>query len=342
MAIETAKFGDLYGQSVQLFTLKNRNGISVSLSDCGARLVAINVPDKNGNFDNIVLGFDKINTYIEKDRYIGAVVGRVANRIADATFILNDKVYTLAKNNNGNCLHGGAYGFDFKIWKARILKEGLSPAIKFSYYSCDKEEGFPGNVWVDVVYELTEDNCLLMWFSGCSDKDTLLNLSNHAYFNLLGAGNDILGHTLQLQADYITAIDKFLIPTGELLPVENTPYDFRTPKTIGKDIMQALPGYDHNFVLNEGRTFTAKLSEKTTGRSLEIKSSQPGIQVYTAGHFDGSAIASNGKPMPKFGGVALETQHFPDSIHKSQFPSVVLKVGERYEEQVSYKFGLEG
>ncbi len=342
MAIETTAFGDLNGQPVRLFTLKNKNGVSVSLSDCGARLVAANVPDKNGNFDNVVLGFDKINTYIEKDRYIGAIVGRVANRIAGASFTLNDKTYTLVKNNNDNCLHGGAYGFDYKIWNARILKEGLSPAIKFSYYSRHMEEGFPGNVWVDVVYELTEDDSLLMWFCGSSDQDTLLNLSNHAYFNLLGAGNDVLGHTLQLQADYITAIDEYLIPTGELLPVDGTPFDFRTPKTIGRDIMQALPGYDHNFVWNEGRTFTAKLSEESTGRSLEIKSSQPGIQIYTAGHFNGSAVAANGKPLPRFGGVALETQHFPDSIHKNNFPSVVLKAGERYEQQVSYKFAVEG
>jgi len=340
MGISITNFGDVNGRPVKLFTLKNKNGVSVSLSDGGARIVALNTPDKKGNFENVVVGFKDINTYLCKDEYIGAVVGRVANRIAGASFELNGKKYLLENNSNGNTLHGGKVGFASKVWGSFILKDTLSPAIRFSYYSADGEENFPANLWVDVIYELTEDNQLLMFFSGVADADTVLNLTNHAYFNLQGQGTTIHPLMLQIEADSYTLNNANMIPTGEILSVANTPLDFRQPKSVGQDLIKALPGYDHNFVLNKERRFAARLVDPVSGRFMEVDTTQPGMQIYTANHFDNSMMAVNGKTFPQYAGICFETQHFPDAVHHDNFPSIVLKKGTRYEHKVTYTLGV--
>jgi aldose 1-epimerase len=308
----------------------------------GAILVSLEVPDRNGDIADITLGFDKLDGYIGEHPYFGAIVGRYANRIGKGVFKLDGVEYKLATNNGENHLHGGIKGFDKVVWKHEDAHATDSEAVvKLSYISEDGEEGYPGNLACSVIYTLTEDDKLKISYEAETDKKTVVNLTNHAYFNLAGQGNgDILGHELTLNADKYTVVDEGLIPTGENRNVKGTPMDFTTPMTIGSRIGRVEGGYDHNYVLNSSDTMAlaAKVYEPKSGRVMEIHTDQPGIQFYTGNFLDGSITGKAGKVYKKHYGFCLETQHFPDSPNKPDFPSVVLHPGQKYATVTVHKF----
>lgn len=328
------------GKIIYSFTLKNKRGVEVKILNFGGIITSIKTPDKRGCIENITLGYDSLQHYIDDNSYLGAIIGRYGNRIANGKFILGDTLYTLAKNNPPNHLHGGHMGFNKKIWKAtsKINKDSVS--LVLNYFSKDMEEGFPGNLLTKVSYSLTSDNSLEIVYEAKTDKKTIINLTNHAYFNLSGSfSNDILDHHLQINADKILPTNKFLIPTGDMDLVENTPFDFRTFKPIGKDIyadnkqLKLGLGYDHCWCLNypdKGVRKIASAYHKKSGRLLEVFSDQPGVQFYSGNHLNGD--------YQKRTGFCLETQHYPDSPNQKQFPSVVLCPGEIYSSKTSYKF----
>jgi aldose 1-epimerase len=333
---------------VEIYTLRNRRGAEARVMTYGATLVSLKVPDRAGHFEDVLLGFDQLGTYEEDTHYIGQVIGRYANRIAKGRFTLNGVEYKLATNNNGNHLHGGLRGFDKVVWKARPLNAKAGSAIEMTYLSRDGEEGYPGTLTVKVVYTLTEANELRLEYSATTDKDTVVNLTNHAYFNLAGQGNgDILKHLLTINADRFTPTDAGSIPTGELRAVKGTPFDFRRATAIGARIGQDEEqlkfgnGYDHNFVVN-GRAgalrLAARASEPTTGRVMEVWTTQPGVQLYTGNYLEGAADGKGGKPYRNRYGFCLETQHFPDSPNRPEFPSTVLRKGARFSSTTVYKF----
>ena len=336
------------GEAVEIYTLRNRRGAEARVMTYGATLVSLKVPDRAGHFEDVLLGFDQLGTYEEDTHYIGQVIGRYANRIAKGRFTLNGVEYKLATNNNGNHLHGGLRGFDKVVWKARPLNAKAGSAIEMTYLSRDGEEGYPGTLTVKVVYTLTEANELRLEYSATTDKDTVVNLTNHAYFNLAGQGNgDILKHLLTINADRFTPTDAGSIPTGELRAVKGTPFDFRRATAIGARIGQDEEqlkfgnGYDHNFVVN-GRAgalrLAARASEPTTGRVMEVWTTQPGVQLYTGNYLEGAADGKGGKPYRNRYGFCLETQHFPDSPNRPEFPSTVLRKGARFSSTTVYKF----
>jgi len=334
------------GKQVDLYTLTNTSGIRARITSFGAILVSLEVPDRDGSLADITLGFDKLDGYLGVHPYFGAIVGRYANRIGKAAFKLDGKVYKLAANNGENHLHGGTKGFDKAVWRLEDLGvKGAGAMVKMSYISEDGEEGYPGNLACSVTYTLTEDNKLEISYDAETDKKTVVNLTNHSYFNLAGQGTgDILGHELMLNADKYTVVDKGLIPTGENRSVKGTPMDFTTPMTIGSRIGQVEGGYDHNYVLNSrGGTLAlaAKVYEPTSGRVMEIYTDQPGVQFYTGNFLDGSVTGKAGKVYQKNYGFCLETQHFPDSPNKPDFPSVVLLPGQRYATVTVYKFSTK-
>jgi aldose 1-epimerase len=344
--ISSAPFGKTSdGQEVILYTLKNKAGVEIGILNYGATLVSIRVPDRDGKTADICLGFDSFDPYPAKSPYFGCVVGRYANRIAKGKFTLEGKTYTLATNNGPNALHGGIKGFDKQIWKAEILPSPAN-AIRFSRTSPDGEEGYPGTLQASVTYTLTEDNSLKMDYEAVTDKTTVVNLTNHAYFNLAGAGNGtILGHVLTLNADAYTPVDSTLIPTGEIKKVEGTPMDFRKPAAIGARIKETGGdpyGYDHNYVLNKTAAGTpvAIVEEPTSGRWLKVYTDQPGIQFYSGNFLDGLA-GKGGKTYPQHSGFCLETQVFPDSPNHANFPSAVLKPGQTYKTTTTYQFGAK-
>ena len=336
------------GEQVDLFTLSNAKGAVATITTYGGRVVTLKVPDRGGNFDDVVLGFDKPEGYLgdPPPPYFGALIGRYGNRIGGAKFSLNGATYTLAKNNNGvNHLHGGLRGFDKVLWKG---KEGPGQSLELTYTSKDGEEGYPGNLACTVVYTLTDNNELKIDYSATTDKDTVVNLTNHSYFNLAGAGEgDVLGHQVTINAYKFTPVDKGLIPTGELRSVEGTPFDFRTPHAIGeridaKDEQITLGGgYDHNYVLNRtgsGLELAAKVTEPKTGRVMEVLTTEPGLQFYTGNFLDGTIHGKGGKVYPRRSAFCMETQHYPDSPNKRNFPSPVLKPGARYQTTTIYRF----
>jgi aldose 1-epimerase len=334
------------GKQVDLYTLTNTNGIRARITNFGAILVSLQVPDRKGNLADITLGFDKLDGYLGVHPYFGAIVGRYANRIGKAKFTLDGKVYKLAANDGENHLHGGTKGFDKVVWRLEDLGvEGAGAAVKMSYISEDGEEGYPGNLACSVTYTLTGDNELKISYEAETDKTTVVNLTNHSYFNLAGQGNgNILGHELMLNADKYTVVDEGLIPTGENRPVKGTPMDFTKPMTIGSRIGQVKGGYDHNYVLNSGGgtlALAAKVYEPTSGRVMEIYTDQPGVQFYTGNFLDGSVTGKAGKVYQKNYGFCLETQHFPDSPNKPGFPSVVLRPGQKYTTETVYKFSTQ-
>ena len=334
------------GKQVDLYTLTNTRGIRARITSFGAILVSLEVADRDGSLVDITLGFDKLDGYLGVHPYFGAIVGRYANRIGKAAFKLDGKVYKLAANNGENHLHGGTKGFDKAVWRLEDLGvKGAGAMVKMSYISEDGEEGYPGNLACSVTYTLTEDNKLEISYDAETDKKTVVNLTNHSYFNLAGQGTgDILGHELMLNADKYTVVDKGLIPTGENRSVKGTPMDFTTPMTIGSRIGQVEGGYDHNYVLNSrGGTLAlaAKVYEPTSGRVMEIYTDQPGVQFYTGNFLDGSVTGKAGKVYQKNYGFCLETQHFPDSPNKPDFPSVVLLPGQRYATVTVYKFSTK-
>jgi aldose 1-epimerase len=335
--------------SIKEYTLANKNGMHVRLTNYGARITAISVPDRKGSFADVVLGYDCVEKYINApDKpYFGCVVGRYGNRIARGRFSLDGREYQLATNNGVNHLHGGNIGFDKKLWQAKPNRNSLV----FTMSSYDGEEGYPGNLDVSVTYTLTDENELIIDYVATTDKATPVNLTNHAYFNLKGEGaGTILDHELMINADRFTPVDKTLIPTGEFRPVKGTPFDFTTPKPIGHDIggqnaqLENGNGYDHNFVLNktDGElTVAAVVVEPKSGRKMEVFTEEPGVQFYCGNFLNGILSGKSGRNYLFRGGFCLETQHFPDSPNQKNFPSTILKAGEKYKTRTIYKFSTE-
>jgi aldose 1-epimerase len=343
MSIIKSDFGKAKeGQPVDLYTLTNASGMTVKITNYGGIVTSLQVPDKNGKFDDVVLGFDTLDQYLEGHPYFGALVGRYGNRIAKGKFTLNGTEYQLAANNGENHLHGGIKGFDKVVWNAEMVKKENEMGVKLSYLSKDGEEGYPGNLTAVVTYVLTNDNELIINYKAETDKPTPVNLTHHSYFNLKGAGNgDILGHLLTIDADRFTPVDEGLIPTGELKSVKDTPMDFTAPKAIGERIDQVKGGYDHNYVLNgwDGSLrLAAKVVEPLSGREMEVWTTEPGLQFYTGNFLDGTITGKNGKVYNKHYGFCLETQHFPDSPNKAGFPSTILEPGEKYTHTTIYRF----
>lgn len=344
MSVNQESFGQTpEGREVDVYTLTNSNGLKARITNYGAILVSLEAPDRDGKFADVTLGFDSLDGYLGKHPYFGAVVGRYANRIGNAKFTLNGVEYQLAANNGDNHLHGGIKGFDKVIWKLdELKKEDRSAIVKLSYISEDGEEGYPGNLACSVTYALTEDNELQISYEADTDKPTVLNLTNHAYFNLAGQGKgDVLDHELMIDADKYTVVDEELIPTGENRAVKGTPMDFSIAASIGSRIDQVDGGYDHNYVLNSGGSLAlgARVYEPTSGRVMEVYTTEPGVQFYTGNFLDGTVTGKDGKVYEKHHGFCLETQHFPDSPNKPDFPSVVLKPGQKYSTATVFKFG---
>ncbi|HTY59327.1 MAG TPA: aldose epimerase family protein [Bacteroidota bacterium] len=343
-----APFGSVDGKEVFLYTLRNNAGMEARITNYGGIVVSLLVPDKSNTPGDIVLGYDSLSSYLKATPYFGAIVGRYGNRIGRAHFTLDGKEYTLNANDGPNTLHGGLKGFDKVVWDADESTPATKASLTLSYLSKDGEEGYPGNLKATVVYTVTDSNELRIDYAATTDKPTVLNLTHHSYFNLAGAGNgDILSHELMLNADKFTPIDSGLITTGELKPVEGTPMDFRTPTAIGAriaakdDQLRFGRGYDHNWVLNrtgEGLSLAARVTEKTSGRVMEVWTTQPGIQFYSGNFLDGTNIGKGGKPYAYRTGFCLETQHFPDSPNKPSFPSTVLRPGENFTSTTVYKF----
>jgi aldose 1-epimerase len=349
--VERTEFGKTKdGKPVELYTLTNRNGLKAKVMTYGATLTEMQVPDKNGKNESVVLGFDNLDRYLAGHPFFGSTTGRVANRIANGRFTLDGKEYQLATNNGPNHLHGGKVGFDKVVWKAQEVKSNRGPAVKFSYLSPDGEEGYPGALDTDVTYTLTNDNELRIDYEATTDKPTVLNLTNHSYFNLAGEGSgDVLGHELTINADRYTPTDDTLIPTGELAPVKGTPVDFTKPTRVGERIKSfGAPqgfGYDHNFVVN-GKPGdlrpAARVRDPRSGRVMEVWTTEPGVQLYTANHLDGKTTGLSGRPYGKHAALCLETQHFPDSANnKVDFPTVVLRPGETFKSTTVHKFSTK-
>jgi aldose 1-epimerase len=340
------------GASVDQYTLTNRRGVIAKVITYGATLTDLVVPDRAGKPGDVVLGYDKLEPYLAGVPYFGATVGRVGNRIAKARFTLNGKAYSLAANNGPNHLHGGLKGFDKVVWKAETVPAAAGrTAVKFTYRSPDGEEGYPGTLDASVVYTLTDDNELRLDYTATTDKPTPVNLTNHSYFNLAGDGSgDILNHVLMIAGDQITPVDDTLIPTGELKPVKDTVFDFTAPTAIGARIEKvpiAPPvGYDHNFVLRKAATpgsltLAARVIEPKTGRTMEVLTTEPGVQFYSGNFLDGTLKSRGGVPYNKHAAFCLETQHFPDSVNHPKFPSTILEPGQTYRTTTVYKFGVE-
>jgi aldose 1-epimerase len=316
----------------------------------GGIVVSLKVPDKNGKFGDVVLGYDNLDDYVKNNPFFGALVGRYGNRIAKGKFTLGGKEYTLALNNAPNNLHGGPIGFDKRVWKvAKVDVSQDGPRLELTYLSKDGEEGFPGNLNVTATYTLTDDNGLRVDYTATTDKATLCNLTQHSYFNLAGKG-DILNHLVFINADKLTPVDNTLIPTGELKPVAGTPFDFRTATAIGARInaddeqIKFGSGYDHNWVVNKplGKLgLMARVTEPTTGRAMEVWSTEPGVQFYTGNFLDGSITGKGGWVYQRRNGFCFEPQHYPDSPNHPQFPSAELKPGQTYQNTIIYKFSIQ-
>jgi aldose 1-epimerase len=348
--VEKQKFGDTPdGKEVDLYVLTNPHGMTAKIMTYGAIVTELHVPDRYGKLDDVVLGFSDLKSYLAGHPCFGATVGRVANRIARGKFTLNGKEYKLAINNGPNSLHGGLKGFDKVIWKAepvRDVKDGV--AVKFSYLSPDGEEGYPGNLSTTVTYTLTNKNALRIDYEAKTDKATPVNLTNHTYFNLAGVGGGtVLDHELMLAADKYTPADETLIPTGEIAPVKGTPLDFAIPTLIGariKELPEKLGGYDHNFVLNSGGkrlALAARVYEPTTGRLMEMETTEPGVQLYTANFLDSTIKGKGDVACKKHQAFCLEAQHFPDSVHHPNFPSTILEPGKTYKQTTVYRFSVK-
>ncbi|MBW8000672.1 MAG: galactose mutarotase [Planctomycetes bacterium] len=331
------------GISVDLYTLTNANGVKTRITNYGGIVVSLEVADREGKIDDVVLGYNSLAEYIKDSPYFGAVVGRCGNRIAKGRFTLDGVEYKLAVNNGENHLHGGLKGFDKVVWEAEEVETPEGVGLKLSYLSKDGEEGYPGNLRCVVTYTLTNDNELKINYEAETDKATPINLTHHSYFNLAGEGNgDILGHELMLNADSYTPVDEGLIPTGEIKSVKDSPIDFTEPAAIGSRISQVEGGYDHNYVLNRDNedllSLAARVYEQGSGRVMEVYTTEPGVQFYSGNFLDGSLAGKSGEAYGKHYGFCLETQHFPDSPNKANFPSVILNPGEKYSHITVYKF----
>ena len=342
------------GRPVELFTLTNAHGIEVRLTNYGGIITSLRTPDRSGRFDDIVLGYDSLSGYLHDSEYFGAIVGRYGNRIAKGRFTLDGATYRLAVNNGPNSLHGGIRGFDKVVWNGEPFRSNDTEGVALDYTSADMEEGYPGTLRTRVTYTLTDDNRLIVDYQATSDKPTPINLTQHSYWNLAGDGSrDILAHVLTINADSMTPVDTTLIPTGEISPVAGTPFDFRTPTPIGARIDQRQNmqihyggGYDHNFVLNRGGAaadslvHAAHVAEPSTGRTLDIFTTEPGIQFYSGNFLDGTITGKAGHIYKYRYGLALETQHYPDSPNRPNFPSTILRPGQQYRSRTVFAFGV--
>lgn len=342
-SISPQPYGKVDNKEVLQYTLTNSKGMTVKILNYGGIITDIMVPDRNGTAGDVVLGFDSLSGYQQKGNpFFGALVGRYANRIANAKFSLDGKQYTLAANNNGNSLHGGLKGFDKVVWESKQAGN----TITLTYDSKDGEEGYPGNLHAEVIYSLTDDNELRINYAASTDKSTPVNLTNHTYFNLsAGKSPTIENHEVTIKADKYTIVNDKLIPTGQHPSVIGTPMDFTTPKKVGKELARVKGGYDHNFVLNktgEGETLAATVYDSASGRYMEVLTTQPGIQFYTGNFLDGKLTGTrNGAIYGKHAGLCLETQHFPDSPNQPSFPTSILKPGETYNQLTIYKFSVK-
>ena len=352
-SISKADFGKLpAGKLVEIYTLRNSRGAEARIMTYGGIVQSLKLPDRNGKFDDIVLGYDNLAGYLSEKGYFGPLIGRYGNRIGGAKFSLADRTYALAANNNGHSLHGGMKGFDKVVWQVAAAKVGENgPELILTYLSPDGEEGFPGNLKVVAEYSLTEDNELKVEFTAKTDQPTVLNLTHHSFFNLRSQGNgDILGHEVMIRAGQTTPVDKGLIPTGEFADVTGTPFDFRKPALIGARINDPDPvlqygsGYNHNWVIAKplGQFgLQARVVEPDSGRTMEVWSNEPGLQFYAGNSLDGSVKGKGGVAYQSHAGFCMEPQHYPDSPNKPQFPSVVLKPGETYHNVIVYKFSCQ-
>ena len=347
--VDGAPFGQTPdGTEVEIFTLTNPNGVEVRAMTYGGIIVSLRVPDRDGQLEDIVLGFDDLDGYLNGHPYFGTIVGRYANRIAEGQFVLDGETYALARNNGANHLHGGIQGFDKVVWEVEIQRSELGVGVAFSHSSSDGHEGYPGTVDVHVTYTLTPDDRLIVDYEATTDRATPINLTQHTYFNLAGEGTgDVLDHELIIHADSFTPVDSTLIPTGILAPVEGTPFDFSRSIAIGERIDDDDPqlriggGYDHNFVLNESDSelaHAARVLEPTTGRVLDVYTSEPGVQLYTGNGLNGTIVGKSGGVYGRRSGFCLETQHFPDSPNQSGFPSTILRPGEEYRSRTVFAF----
>ena len=350
MSIHRESFGKTPdGVVVDLFTLTNANGLRVKIMTYGATITAVEVPDHNGKIENVTLSLDSLQDYLKGHPCLGSTIGRYANRIAKGRFRIGDVEYKLATNNGPNHLHGGIKGFDKVVWQAKPVEGNGFSGVAFSYDSPDGEEGYPGRLAAQLTYSLTDQDELKMAYLATTDKPTVVNLTNHAYWNLAGCGaGDVLGHELMLNANRYLPADDALMPTGELKAVAGTPMDFTQPKTVGSRIAQVKGGYDHCYVLNKAKgekgekgekvpTLAARVFEPARGRVMEVYTTEPGVQLYTANGLDGS-LTSGGVAYGKHAGLCLETQHYPDSPNHPAFPSTLLRPGERYEQLTVHKF----
>lgn len=336
------------GKAVKLYVLKNKAGMEVCATNYGGRIVSVMVPDRNNQWRDVVLGHDSIADYIHIDGNFGALIGRYGNRINQGRFTLDGVEYQLPQNNYGHCLHGGPKGFHHSVWDATQPND---TTLELTLHSPDGEAGFPGNLDVKVVYTLTSDNALCLQYTATTDKPTVVNLTNHSYFNLSGnAANDVLNDTVQFDADAFTPIDSTFMTWGEIRPVKGTPFDFRAGKTVGQDIeaddeqLKNGLGYDHNMVLNTGGDLSkvaCRISDPTSGIVLRVYTTEPGIQFYTGNFLDGKVKGKGGIAYPRRGAICVETQHFPDSPNQPNYPSVVLRPGETYSSTCIYKFSVE-
>lgn len=350
-SVSVEPFGHLNGRALQLFTLKNRNGMTVKITNYGARITSIVVPDKHGKMDDVALGFNTGEGYVNdtSGAYFGATIGRYANRIAKGKLTVNGKHYQLAINNTPNSLHGGKVGFDKKVWSSTVRK-GANVGVRFSYVSKNGEENYPGQLTATVTFTLKNDNSIQIEYTATTNKTTVVNLTNHTYFNLNGAGSGpILDHMLKLNADRFTPIDTTSIPLGNLQRVAGTPFDFRKPHAIGERIdgddqqLKNGSGYDHNFVLNNSSrnlTWAAEVYSPESGRTLTASTTEPGIQLYTGNFLSDKVIGKGGKVYSRRSAFCLEAQHFPDSPNRPKFPTTLLRPGQVYHQTTVYKFGV--
>jgi aldose 1-epimerase len=338
------------GTGVRIFTLTNDAGMEVRAISYGAILVSIKVPDRSGRLGDVVVGHDTLDGYLTRSRFFGALVGRYGNRIAGGQFTLDGQTYTLAKNNGPNHLHGGVRGFDKVVWHGRVNADNPEPSVTFTRTSPDGEEGYPGNLAAAVTYTVTSRNELVIDYHATTDRPTVVNLTNHSYFNLAGEGNgDILSHQVTIDSDHYTPVDAGQIPTGVLAPVAGTPFDFTKPAAVGARIdgdheqLQIGTGYDHNFVLRRsgpGLVHAARVVDPSSGRALDVRTTEPGLQFYTGNKLDGSYNGKSGHVYGKRSALCLETQHFPDSPNKPNFPSSILEPGKEYRTTTVFTFGV--
>ena len=351
-SVHMENFGTLPdGKLVQLYTLRNSHGMQVKLTNFGAITVSILVPDKKGHLADVVLGFDNLAGYLENKPYFGATVGRFANRIANGAFTLDGKRYSLPINNGPNSLHGGIKGFNKVVWSAKPLDNKTRPGVTFTYLSKDGEEGYPGDLTTTVTYTLNDSNELAIDYEATTDKPTPINLTNHSYFNLAGEGNgDILGHVLMIPSQQFTPVDKNLIPIGKVATVKGTPLDFTKPTAVGERINDSYQqivfagGYDHNFVVGgngKDLQLVGRMYEPVSGRVLEVLTTEPGMQFYSGNFLDGTVIGKHGHAYPKRSAFSVETQHYPDSPNHPEFPSTILRPGQKFHSKTVFKFSVQ-